>query len=363
MLGLGRKIVEHKLPLLLDSILLRRMKPEVVLKIKEEVEKQWNTGFFLVAKYPQWVANIVPVSKKDEKVWMDLNKASPKDNFPLSHIDMLVDNTAEHAFFSFIDSFSRYNQIQMSLEDREKTMFITLWDTFYYKVMTFRLKNAGTTYQRAMVALFHDMMHKEIEVYMDDMIVKSKTLGQHMKDLWKLNPAKCAFGVKSRKLLSFVVNERGIEVDLDKVKAIREMSASRTKSESKLYSPFHLPANSNMRANVQAHLQKTKDGLEFGVTRGLRKDKKVFRKTSRPRPSSTREARNLILNGARRVHGLCLRIARCHRKERTGHLLTQQIIYRLLRQYMLAHTTWLISKTDPIKYIFEKLALMGRIER
>ncbi|RDX90378.1 Retrovirus-related Pol polyprotein from transposon 17.6, partial [Mucuna pruriens] len=116
----------------------------------------------------------------------------------------------------------------MALENREKTKFITIWGTFYYKVMPFGLKNVGVTYQKAMVALFHDIMHKEIEVYVDDMITKSKTLEQQVEDLRKLftrlrkyklrlNPAK--------------LNERGIEVDLDKVKVIREMPALRIESE------------------------------------------------------------------------------------------------------------------------------------
>ncbi|RDX93921.1 hypothetical protein CR513_23758, partial [Mucuna pruriens] len=113
--GLDRSIVEHRLPMLLESVpvrqQLRRMKPDVALKIKEEVEKQWDVGFLAVSNYPQWVANIVPVPKKDGKVRMcvdyrDLNWASPKDNFPLTHIDMLVDNTVCHAFFSFMDGFS-----------------------------------------------------------------------------------------------------------------------------------------------------------------------------------------------------------------------------------------------------------------
>ncbi|RDY10264.1 hypothetical protein CR513_05247, partial [Mucuna pruriens] len=107
------------------------MKPNVALKIKEEVKKQWDAGFLAMSNYPQWVANIVPVPKKDRKVRMcvdyrDLNQASPKDNFPFPHIDMLVDNTACHAFFSFMDGFSRYNQILMAEEDREKTTFVTL---------------------------------------------------------------------------------------------------------------------------------------------------------------------------------------------------------------------------------------------
>ncbi|RDY03821.1 hypothetical protein CR513_12550, partial [Mucuna pruriens] len=233
--GLDRQIVEHRLPLLPGATpirqQLRRMKPEVALKIKDEVEKQWNAGFLAVAHYPKWVANIVPVPKKDGKVRMcvdyrDLNKASPKDNFPLPHIDILVDNTAQHSFFSFMDGFSGYNQIMMLPEDQEKTTFITLWGTFCYKVMPFGLKNAGATYQRAMVTLFHDMMHKEIE---------NNTLRKLFLRLRKyklrLNPAKCTFGVKTGKLLGFVVNEEGIEVDPDKVRAIREMPPPRTEAE------------------------------------------------------------------------------------------------------------------------------------
>ncbi|RDX71484.1 Retrovirus-related Pol polyprotein from transposon 17.6, partial [Mucuna pruriens] len=108
--------------------------------------------------------------------------------------------------------------------------------------MPFRLKNAGATYQRAMVTLFHDMMHKEVEVYVDDMIAKAKTPDQHVEDLYKLferlrkyqlklNPAKCTFGVKTRKLLGFTVNERGIELDPNKVEAIRNMPSPKTKTE------------------------------------------------------------------------------------------------------------------------------------
>jgi len=187
--GLSTDIVVHRLPIKEEckpvQQKLRRMRPDVLLKIKEEVRKQFDAGFLQVVKYSEWVANIVPVLKKDGKVRMcvdyrDLSKASPKDNFPLPHIDTLVDNTAGYSLFSFMDGFSGYNQIKMLSEDREKTTFITMWGTFCYKVMPFGLKNAGATYQRAMVALFHDMMHKEIEVYVDDMIAKSRTEREHV---------------------------------------------------------------------------------------------------------------------------------------------------------------------------------------
>ena len=91
--------------------------------------------------------------------YRDLNRASPKDDFPLPHIDVLVDNTAHHKIFSFMDGFSGYNQIKMALEDMEKITLVTQWGTFCNKVMPFGLKNIGATYQRAMVALLHDMIH------------------------------------------------------------------------------------------------------------------------------------------------------------------------------------------------------------
>ena len=163
----------------------------MLLKIKEEVRKQFDAGFLEVIKYPKWVANIVSVSKKDGKIRMcvdyrDLNRASPKDNFPLPHIDTLMDNTTKNSLFSFMDGFSEYNQIRMTLEYRDITTFVTMWGTFCYKVMPFGLKNAGTTYQRDMITLFHDMMHKEIEVYVDDLIAKSREDESHVENLQKL---------------------------------------------------------------------------------------------------------------------------------------------------------------------------------
>ena len=141
-----------------------------------------------------------------------------------------------------MDGFSGYNQIKMDPEDMEKITFITPLGTFCYKVMPFGLKNVGATYQRAMVTLFHDMMHKEIEVYVDDMIARSQSEEDYIYHLQKLferlrkfrlrlNPAKCTFGVRSGKLLGFIVSQRGIKVDPDKVRAIQEMPAPRTEKE------------------------------------------------------------------------------------------------------------------------------------
>ena len=187
----------------------------------------------------------------------DLNRASPKDDFPLPHIDTLVDNTTTSSLYSFMGGFSGYNQIKMASEDMEKTTFITLWGTYCYKVMSFGLKNAGATYQRAMVTLFHDMMHKEIKVYVDDMIAKSKSEEEHIINLRKLferlrkfklrlNPAKCTFGVRSGKLLGFIVSQKGIEVDPDKVRVILSLHRKRGSGftwETKLYCQVYFAIN------------------------------------------------------------------------------------------------------------------------
>ena len=130
----------------------------------------------------------------------------------------------------------------MALEDMEKTTFITEWGTYCYRVMPFGLKNARATYQRAATTLFHDMRHRDIEVYVDDMIVKSRGRTNHLATLkrfferiqkfrLRLNPKKCTFGVTSGKLLGHMVSERGIEVDLDKIRAILDMHVPKTEKD------------------------------------------------------------------------------------------------------------------------------------
>ena len=152
--------------------------------------KQLKVGFIKLAHQAEWIANVVPVPKKDGNVRMclnfrDLNKACPKDDFSLPHIDVLVDNIAGSALMSFMDGFSRYNQIKMAPKDATKTTFTTECEIYCYTVMPFGLKNTGATYQGMATALLHDMMHNEFEVYVDDMIVKSKDKGGHIINLRK----------------------------------------------------------------------------------------------------------------------------------------------------------------------------------
>ncbi|CCF85946.1 putative RNA-directed DNA polymerase [Nitrolancea hollandica Lb] len=139
-------------------------------------------------QYPEWVANTVVVKKKNGKDrvcidFTDLNKACPKDSFPLPHIDRLVESTAGNELLTFMDAFSGYNQIMMNPEDQEKTSFITDRGIYCYKVMPFGLKNAGATYQRLVNKMFHNHLGKTMEVYIDDMLVKSLKKEDHVKHL------------------------------------------------------------------------------------------------------------------------------------------------------------------------------------
>ena len=172
----------------------------------------------------------------------DLNKACLKDSFPLPMIDQLMDSTAGHKLLTFMNTFSGYNQIKMAEEDQEKTAFITSQELYCYKVMPFGLKNAGAIYQRLVNKMFNKQISKNMEVYVDDMLVKSKEELTHLDDLketfatlkqyqMKLNPSKCVFGVALGKFLGFMVSQRGIEANPKKVQAIINMASPRIVKE------------------------------------------------------------------------------------------------------------------------------------
>ena len=174
--------------------------------------------------------------------FMDLNRACPKDSYPLPWIDTLVDSTTRHKLPSFMDAFSGYNQIKMNEEDQERTSFIANQGLFCYKVMSFRLKNAGARYQRLMNKMFMHQIGRNVQVYVDDMLVKSLRENNHLDNLqetfdtlrsynMKLNPSKCMFGVIAGKFLGFMVSQRGIEVNPEKVRAIIELGPPMTVKE------------------------------------------------------------------------------------------------------------------------------------
>ncbi|XP_073137629.1 uncharacterized protein [Henckelia pumila] len=180
--------------------------------ITAEVDKLVKTKYIRPVSYPEWLANVVLVPKPGGK-WRlcidftDLNKACPKDLFPLPRINLLVDSTAGCELLSFLDAYQGYNQIGLAPEDLEKASFITDQGIYCYEVMPFGLKNAGATYQRLVNKMFENLIGQSMEVYIDDMLVKSVMALKHVEDLnecfeilrkyrMKLNPEKCAFGVR-----------------------------------------------------------------------------------------------------------------------------------------------------------------------
>ncbi|XP_075496384.1 uncharacterized protein LOC142533477 [Primulina tabacum] len=288
--GLDQKLVEHRLPLKEGFKPFqqpsRRMSKEVELKVKEEVEKLLKAKFIKPIRYTEWLSNIVPVMKKNGKVricidFRDLNCATPKDVYVMPIPDMLIDSVARHELLSFMDGFSGYNQIKIAEADTHKTAFRCpgAVGTFEWLVMLFGLKNAGATYQRAMNSIFHDMIGHHIEVYIDDIVVKSKQAADHIEHLrksfqrmrqheLKLNPLKCAFGVKAGKFLGFLVHQRGVEVDKNKAKAIMEANPPRNKKELQRflgqvnYLRRFIP-NLAGKTNEFSQLLKLKDSGEF----------------------------------------------------------------------------------------------------
>ena len=171
-----------------------------------------------------------------------LNRACPKDPFPMPRIDQLVDATVGHPRMSFLDAFQGYHQIPLATDDQEKTAFITPVGNYHYKVMYFGLKNAGSTYQRMMTKMFESQLGKYVEVYIDDMVVKSKLVSEHLADITNifeilrrqklyLNASKCSFGVGSGKFLRYMATHRGMEVNPNQIRAVNSLQPPRNPKE------------------------------------------------------------------------------------------------------------------------------------
>ena len=153
--GINPSVIVHRLNVNSASSPIRQKKrvfaQERDKAIAEEVRKLLEVDFIREVYYPDWLANVVMVKKANGK-WrmcvdfMDLNRACPKDSYPLPRIDTLVDSMDRHELLSFMDAFSGYNQIKMNEGDQERTSFVTSQRLFCYKVMPFRLKNAGAMY-------------------------------------------------------------------------------------------------------------------------------------------------------------------------------------------------------------------------
>jgi hypothetical protein len=240
MLGVPRELAEHRLEVNKTARpikqKLRRFAKDGKQAIEVEVCKLLAAGFVRECQHPVWLANPVLVPKKTGGLkkcidYTDLNKHHLKDPFPLSHIDQVMDSTAGSVLLCFLDCYSGYHQIALHPDDENKTTFITPHGIYFYKVMTFVLKNGGATYQKAIQKCLKSQIGKNVEADVDDMVVKTTVEDKLIANLtetfanlrefqWKLNPTKCVFGVPSGLLLCFMVGRRGIEANPAKVDTI-----------------------------------------------------------------------------------------------------------------------------------------------
>jgi hypothetical protein len=229
----SRTIIEHSLGI--DPSVrpkkqrLRKMSDKKTEAAKAEVHHLLEANFIKPVAYPTWLASVVMVQKKSDKWRMcidftSLNKASPKDNFPLPRIDKIFDSAAGCEVMSLLDCFSGYHQIYMKEEDKANTSFITPFGTYCFIRMPEGLKNARSTFSRLTKTVLERQVGRNIFMYVDDIVVASKSKEDHLVDLaetfvnmrdarLRLNPEKCVFGVRQGKILGYLVSHRGIKAN------------------------------------------------------------------------------------------------------------------------------------------------------
>ena len=249
MLGLDRSIVEHRLPIKSGfrphQQPARRCNPNILPDIKAEIRKLIEAKFIRQCRYAEWISNVVPVYKKNGKLrvcidFRNLNKAMLMDGYPVPVADLLIDATAGHRIISFMDGNVGYNQIFVAEEDIPKTAFRCPGHVGLFESIV--MKNGGATYQRAMNFIFHEFIGKLVEIYIDNVVVKSGDFTKHLANLrkvleytrkhgLKMNPNKCAFGVSVGQFLGFMVHQRGIEISRRSIDAINKIVAPTNKTE------------------------------------------------------------------------------------------------------------------------------------
>ncbi|GJT19342.1 reverse transcriptase domain-containing protein [Tanacetum coccineum] len=245
MTGVPRHMAEHRLNVREGCPPVRQKKrgqaPERNKAIQEEVEKLVDAGIMKEVHYHSWLSNPVMVKKHDGSWRMcvdfkDLNKACPQDGYPLPEIDWKVESLCGYPFKCFLDAYKGYHQIKMAEEDEEKIAFITSQGIFCYTKMSFGLKNAGATYQRLVDRAFQKQIRRNLEVYVDDLVIKSHTEEEIIRDIeeifktlrqinMKLNLKKCTFGMQEGMFLGYKVSAEGLKVCLDKADAVLSLSS------------------------------------------------------------------------------------------------------------------------------------------
>jgi len=197
--------------------------------------------------YSTWVANLDPIRKKNGEIrlcadFRNVNKASLKDNYPLPKMHQLLQMVLGAQRLSMLDGFKGYNQVNVDSADREKTTFTTPWGTFMYARIPFGLSNIGATFQRDMDVAFVGQVNKFVVIYLDDIIVSSKSNQKHLKHLMKvfdrcrklgisLNPKKSMFAIKEGKLLGHIISKMIVVIDPKHLSTIKTLTLPRNKKE------------------------------------------------------------------------------------------------------------------------------------
>ena len=288
----------------------------------------------------------------------------------------------------------------MAPEDAEKTAFRTPMGNFYYTVMPFGLKNTGATYQRVMTAIFHDMMHQELEDYVDDIVVQSKKRGEHFYVLRKvfekcrafklrINHLKCIFGASSRKFLGFLVHSKGIDVDPTKATAIATMRPLATVKELKSflgkvsYIQRFIPGLASITTAFTKLLKKGQN-FEWGEAQQT-----AFKRLQRvmmnlPTVQAPIHKKPLLLYMATNSYAIGGLIAQEDRGdvEQPVYYISRALKYaencyprakraclaivyasQRLRHYFLAYEVWLTTNSHAIKFLLQQPILSGRISQ
>ncbi|KAL0295428.1 UNVERIFIED_CONTAM: Transposon Tf2-12 polyprotein [Sesamum angustifolium] len=318
-----------------------------------------------------WISSIVPVRKKNGQIrvcvdFKDLNNACLKDDFPLPIVELMIDATTGHEALSFMDGSFGYNQIRMVPADEELTAFRTPKGIYCYKVMPFGLKNAGATYQRAMQTIFDDMLHKNVECYVADLVVKSKNRENHFHDLRK-----------------------GIEIEQAKINAILRMPEPRNIHELKSLQgklAYLRRFILNLASRCQPFSRLMKKDVPFQWDEACDKAFKSIKSYLMKPPVLVAPVpgRPLIMYVAaqERSIGILLAQKNDEGKENALYYLSRTmtpnelkyspieklclaLIFSIqkLNHYFQSHSIHLVSKANPLKYVMAKLVLSDRLAK
>nr|GEU35859.1 reverse transcriptase domain-containing protein [Tanacetum cinerariifolium] len=387
MTGVPRSVVEHRLNIREGYSPVRQKKrgqaPERAKAIQAEVQKIVDAGIMREVYYHDWLSNPVMVKKHDGSWRMcvdftDLNKACPQDYYPLPEIDWKVESLCGYPFKCFLDTYKGYHQIQLAELDEEKIVFHTGQGVYFYTKMPFSLKNVGATYQRLVDKAFNSQIGQNIEVYVDDLVVKSYTKAEMLRDIdetfrtlrkinMKLNPKKFTFGEAEGVLLGYVVTLEGIKLCPDKTAVVLQLPSPRTIKE--------VQSLNGKLASLNRFLSKSVE-KSFLLFKTLKKciKKSDFHWNAKAEQAFKQLKQHLselpLLVAPRPKEELIIYLSATYGAI-SAVLMTERgatqmpiyfIIHKRLRRYLQAHPITVITD-QPIKHIMSRLDMVGRLQK